>query len=129
MDDGAVAAIEPAVRDGSGGSSGGAVITGHDHVAAHDDFTERLTISRHVAAAPVHNAEIARSDQFDALARFNDAALAGTQAGMLGPWLADGNEGRNFRQAVDLCDFPAQFAFDSFDGGGGWRRSRSHDPH
>src|SRR5499433_1059562 len=68
-----------------------------------------------------YDPQLARADQLDALARLDPGALRGRQVAVLGARLAEGDERRRLGEAVDLRQFPAEFAFDQLDGGGSRR--------
>src|SRR5687767_5927527 len=69
MDHRGVTAVEPAVADRVRGCLGVVVVTLHDDVAANHDFAQRLSVARYFAAVIVDDAQLARGDELDALAR------------------------------------------------------------
>src|SRR5207302_1039804 len=67
-------------------------------------------------------AQLARGDQLDALPGFDRRSLINRQGRVFRPLLADGDERSRFSESVNVCNRPAQFFFESLDGGGGgWR--------
>ena len=83
-DDGRIAGMEPAVAQRFGGRLGIGVIAFHDHVPAHDDFPDRRTIMRHVAAFVVNHPQFARSKQLDSLAGLDHRTLSARQPFVFG---------------------------------------------
>ena len=82
---------------------------------------------RHVVAFLVNHPQLARGDQLDALPGFDRRSLANRERCVFRPLLADGDERRRLGQSVNLRDRPAQFVFESLDGGRGRRRAGGED--
>ena len=89
----------------------------------------RLAVARHLVAVVVHDAQLARGDQLDALPRLDRARSRGDERRVLGPRLADGDERRGLGQAVDLRDRPAELALDALDRRGRRRRAGRQHAH
>ena len=66
----------------------------------------------------VYHFQFARTDQLDALARFDLRPRLKRQCLMLGQRLAERDQRRCFRQPVDVRQFPAEIALDELNGRG-----------
>src|SRR5262245_49903848 len=117
MNDGSVAAVEPPVANDSGRGLRVAVIALHHDVSACDDLAERFAVARHVISVGRDDAKFARGDELDALARLDSRTIRSRQLGMLWPFFTDGDEGRGFRQPIDLRHRPAEPFLDGSNGG------------
>ena len=124
MHDRRVAGMKPSAAQSLFGRLRIVVITGHDHIAACNDFTLSNTIVRHVIALRVDDAQFARCNQLNTLARFDRGPFADWQWRVFRPRLANGDERRRLRQSVNVRDGPSQIFFKSFDGRSCRRRTR-----
>ena len=75
MNHGRVAGVKPTVAHCHGSCLRVVVITAHHYVATHYDLADRLAIVRNLGTLIIHHSCLARGDEFNSLAGFNDCAL------------------------------------------------------
>ena len=70
-----VAGMKPAARKCRGSGLRIVVVAAHDDISFGDDFTHGRAVLRDVTHIAIHDAQLARGNQFDSLASFHGRAL------------------------------------------------------
>jgi hypothetical protein len=123
-----VAGAKPAVGAGLLRRFFVAVVAEHQVVAAHRDLAHRLGIGRHVVAVAVDDANLARDDVADALARLQSRLLGDAQLRPVRAPLADDARPVGLGQAIEVGDVHAELG-EALEQRRGRRRAAGADPH